>query len=87
MALTIDEKKAIIAYRIEKSRKTMIEARDNAKMKHWSLAANCLYYALFQIASALLVDKGYTSKTHSGYCVFLDKNLWLKVCWGKNTDR
>lgn len=39
MALTIDEKKAIIAYRIEKSRKTMIEARDNAKMKHWSLSA------------------------------------------------
>jgi hypothetical protein len=37
MALTIDEKKAIIAYRIQKSAQTMIEARDNASLKHWSL--------------------------------------------------
>ena len=56
MALTIDEKKAIIAYRIQKSAQTMIEARDNASLKHWSLAANRLYYALFHMASALLVD-------------------------------
>ena len=37
MALTIDEKKAIIAYRIQKSAQTMIEARDNDSLKHWSL--------------------------------------------------
>ena len=87
MALTIDEKKAIIAYRIEKSRKTMIEARDNAKMKHWSLAANRLYYALFHIASALLVDKGYTSKTHSGILCILGQEFVAKGLLGSEDGR
>ena len=87
MALTIDEKKAIIAYRIEKSRKTMIEARDNAKMKHWSLAANRLYYALFHIASALLVDKGYTSKTHSGRLCILGQEFVAKGLLGSEDGR
>lgn len=87
MALTIDEKKAIIAYRIEKSRKTMIEARDNAKMKHWSLAANRLYYALFHIVSALLVDKGYTSKTHSGILCILGQEFVAKGLLGSEDGR
>ena len=76
MALTTDEKRAIIAYRMGKSKQTMIEARDNADMKHWSLAANRLYYSLFHMASALLVDKGYKSKTHSGIlCI-----PWKRIC-------
>ncbi len=87
MALTIDEKKAIIAYRIEKSRKTMIEACDNAKMKHWSLAANRLYYALFHIASALLVDKGFTSKTHSGILCIIGQEFVAKGLLGSEDGR
>lgn len=78
MALTMDEKRAVIAYRIEKSRQTMVEARDNAGMKHWSLAANRLYYALFHMASALLIDKGYTSKTHSGILCILGQEFVAK---------
>lgn len=78
MALTFDEKKAIIAYRIDKSHKTLIEARDNAKMEHWSLAANRLYYALFHMASALLVDKGFTSKTHSGILCIIGQEFVAK---------
>ena len=46
MSLTIDEKKAIISYRIQKSETAMIEARDNALLNHWSLVANGLYYAV-----------------------------------------
>ena len=50
MALTTDEKRAIIAYRVEKSRQTMIEARDNADMKHWSLAAIvCIIHRLMDM--------------------------------------
>ena len=60
------------------SRQTMIEARDNADMKHWSLAANRLYYSLFHMASALLVDKGYTSKTHSGIICILGQEFVSK---------
>lgn len=78
MALTIDEKKAIIAYRIQKSAQTMIEARDNASLKHWSLAANRLYYALFHMASALLVDKGYISKTHNGIICIIGQEFVSK---------
>ena len=65
----------------------MIEARDNAKMKHWSLAANCLYYALFHIASALLVDKGYTSKTHSGILCILGQEFVAKGLLGSEDGR
>lgn len=65
MALTIEEKKAIIAYRIQKAENAMIEANDNANLKHWSLVANRLYYAVFHMASALMIDKGFTAKSHS----------------------
>lgn len=63
MALTIDDKKAIIAYRIQKSESAMIEARDNARLGHWNLVANRLYYAVFHLATALLIDKGYSTKS------------------------
>lgn len=59
-------KKDVIAYRIEKSMQTMTEAKDNASFKHWSLAANRLYYSLFHMASALLLDKGIHFKSHAG---------------------
>ena len=78
MSLTIDDKKAIIAYRIQKSEQTMVEARDCAKMGHWSLAANRLYYALFHLASALLIDKGYTSKTHTGIICIIGQEFVTK---------
>lgn len=66
MTLSIDEKKAILSYRIQKATDSMQEAEDNAKLGHWSLAASRLYYAAYYMASALLVDKGFTARTHSG---------------------
>ena len=59
-------KKDIISYRIEKANRTFVEAQDNARLKHWSLAANRLYYALFHMSSAILLDKGIHFKTHAG---------------------
>lgn len=78
MALTLDEKKAIISYRIQKSQQTFIEAKDNAKMNHWNLVANRMYYALFHMASALLIDKGFMSKTHSGVICILGQEFVTK---------
>lgn len=66
MPLKTDDRKNIIAYRIEKSVLTMVEARDNAKMKHWNLVANRLYYAMFYMIAALLLDKGIHFKSHAG---------------------
>lgn len=71
MSLSIEEKKAIIAYRIQKAKATMIEAQDNARLGHWNLVSNRLYYAAFHMISALLTDKGLFSKTHNGViCLF-----------------
>lgn len=64
--LTIDEKKTIIAYRRQKAYDTLKEAEDVAKLGYWSLTGNRLYYAVFHMASALLLDKGFTAHTHSG---------------------
>lgn len=83
MPLSIEEKKAIIAYRIQKSKATMIEAKDNAQLGHWNLVANHLYYSVFHIITALLTDKGLFSKTHNGVIclfgqVFVEKGLVSK---------
>lgn len=80
MALSIEEKRAILAYRKQKAEKALIEAKDNAKMEHWNLVANRLYYAVFYMASALLIDKGFTAKSHNGiFCIlgqeFVHKGL------------
>ena len=70
MALSLEEKRALVNYRIQKAQNTMIEAKDNANLKHWNLVANRLYYAVFHMASALLIDKGFTAKSHNGiFCI------------------
>ena len=78
MALTIDDKRAIIGYRIQKSETAMVEARDNAMMGHWSLVANRLYYAVFHLASAVIIDKGYSTKTHAGLICLLGQEFVKK---------
>ena len=75
MALTTDDKKAIIAYRIQKSALAMTEAHDNAQLKHWSLVANRLYYAVFHMASALMIDKGFSTKSHAGLICLLGQEF------------
>ena len=70
MGLNLDEKKAILNYRIQKAEKALVEAKDNANLGHWNLVANRLYYAVFRITSALLIDKGFTAKSHNGiFCI------------------
>ena len=64
--LTIDEKKALIAYRKQRAYNSLKEAKAVAQLGFWSLAGNRLYYATFHMATALLLDKGIMAKTHSG---------------------
>lgn len=66
MPLNIDNKRDIIAYRMEKSALTMIEAKDNARLGHWNLVANRLYYAMYYMVAALLLDKDMQFKSHAG---------------------
>ena len=70
MGLSLDEKKAILSYRIQKAEKALVEAKDNADLEHWNLVDNRLYYAVFHMASALIIDKGFTAKSHNGiFCI------------------
>lgn len=87
MALSIDEKKAIIAYRIQKASTVLVEARDNARLEHWNLVANRLYYAVFHMASALLIDKDLTSRTHSGILCLLGQEFASKGLLDKDDVR
>lgn len=66
MPLTIENKRDIIVYRMEKAKLTMEEAKDNANLGHWNLVANRLYYALFYMSAALLLDRGIHFKSHAG---------------------
>ena len=78
MELSDKEKAAIIEYRIQKSFSVLIEAEDNARLCHWSLTANRLYYAVFHMASALLTDKGISAKTHTGVIGLIGKEFVQK---------
>ena len=66
MPLEKEERKILIEYRQEKALRAITEAKDNAQLGHWTLAANRLYYAVFHAASALLLSMGHHAKTHSG---------------------
>lgn len=87
MALTTSDKKAIIAYRIEKSAAAMVEAHDNFVLKHWNLVANRLYYAVFHMASALAIDKGFSTKSHTGLMCLLGQEFVLKGLLGREEAR
>lgn len=64
--LNTQQRKDIISYRIEKSHKSYEEAIAVAKLGYWNLAGNRLYYCTFHMATALLLDKGISVKTHAG---------------------
>lgn len=61
-----DERKDLVNYRIEKAYKVFAEAKDNARLGHWNLTGNRLYYSVFHMCQALLLNEGEMSRTHSG---------------------
>ena len=66
MTLSNDDRKAIIQYRIERAKNTMIKVDYVIKGKFWNLAANRLYYALFYMCEALLLKNKISASTHTG---------------------
>lgn len=87
MTLSIEEKKSIIEYRIQKAWDGVQEAEDNARLGHWTLAASRLYYATYYMASALLVDKGITARSHSGVIHILGSEFVKKDLLTKDEGR
>lgn len=66
MTLTSEDRKAIIDYRVERSRSAFEEAKYVAKGGYWNLAANRLYYAIFYICEALLLSNHISTNSHAG---------------------
>ena len=64
--LSSEERKVVVSYRIQKAYSVLGEAKDVATLEHWSLVGNRLYYAAFHMATALILDKGLSAKTHGG---------------------
>lgn len=85
--LSIDEKKAIINYRIQKSYDNLNEAKEVAKLGFWNLVGNRLYYSAFHMASALLLDKGFISRSHSGVIHLIGAHFITKGLLDKSYGR
>ena len=66
MTLNPEERNAIVAYRLEKSLKTLKEVTDIGSLGYWTLAANRLYYAAYYASVALLINSGIDATTHKG---------------------
>lgn len=66
MSLNDEEKKMVIAYRLDKANKTLYEAQKVIELSLWATAANRLYYAVYYAVSSLLIAKGLNAKTHEG---------------------
>lgn len=66
MGLTDEERDALVSYRINKANTILNEAVDVARLNHWNLMVNRLYYAVFHICSAILLARGFSARTHSG---------------------
>ena len=66
MTLSIDERNAVVSYRIEKAIETIKEVEGIIPLGYWNSAANRLYYSAFYIVTALLIKNGYNAHTHAG---------------------
>lgn len=66
MGLTDEERKAIVAYRLEKAQETFKQVKGILPLEYWEIIANRMYYAAFYAVSALLVYDGYEAHTHNG---------------------
>ena len=66
MSLTETEIKNIVTFRLEKAKNTFAEIPILRENKLYRTAANRLYYACYYAATALLINDGYETHTHSG---------------------
>ncbi len=61
----MEDRAALIQFKFERSVQTLSEAKSLAENGYWNGVVNRLYYAAFYAVSALLIQSGFKSKTHS----------------------
>ena len=66
MGLSEKERGEIVKIRLEKANNTFAEVPIQIENKFYRTAANRLYYACYYAVTALLVNDGYETHTHSG---------------------
>lgn len=66
MSLNAETRRDLVNYRLDKAEETMKQVQTNLPNGFWSLIANRLYYAAYYTASAFLVAKAVTTKSHEG---------------------
>lgn len=66
MSLSVEERQAVVEFRIEKARRAFEQAQGVVALEYWETIANRLYYAAYNAVSALLIAYGYTAHSHDG---------------------
>ena len=66
MGLSNEERDSIVKIRLNETKETYAEVSILIDNKLWRTAVNRLYYACYYAASALMVQYGYQTRTHSG---------------------
>ena len=64
--MTSNERKELVAYRINKSKETFSEIHLLMQNRLWNTAVNRLYYACYYAVIALLIDRKIETLTHAG---------------------
>ena len=64
--LTEEDRRALVAYRLERAHETMKEIPYHIENGYYATAVNRLYYACYYATVALLISEGLQSATHNG---------------------
>lgn len=70
-----EETRTLVAYRLERARESLQEAKILLEQGHGNTFVNRLYYACFYSVSALLLPKGLSSAKHSGIRTLFHQNF------------
>lgn len=80
-------KQALIAYRLEMSDEMLSDARSLIDEERWKSAVSRLYYSVFQVVSALMIQEDIRIKSHSGAKAMLElhfiKTGRIEKSWSK----
>ena len=66
MSLNVEERKAVVEFRLEKALRAYEQACAVVGMGFWETIANRLYYSAYNAVSALLIAYQHNAQTHSG---------------------
>ena len=87
MNLKKEDRDALVAVRLQRTKETIEELKSNMKLGYWRIAANRLYYACYYAVSALLIKNNLTTHTHSGVMNQLSEHFIKKGLLTKEHGR